>query len=412
MSHSNKAIGALHGTRVLDLSRVLAGPWASQLLADYGAEVIKVERPAGGDDTRGWGPPWLETPGDQADKDSAYFLSANRNKRSLTVNLASTDGQKIIRDLAAKSDVLIENFRVGTLTRFGLDFASLHKLNPRLIFCSITAYGQVGSRSEQPGYDAMIQASAGLMSITGEADDAGGRPQKVGVAIADIMAGMYAVTAILAALAARSRDGVGQHIDLALYDSQVAWLANQNMNHLIGSVIPQRHGNAHPNIVPYQDFRTADGYLMLAVGNDRQFADCVRVLGCAELGDDERFRDNSARVLHREELVALLAEKFLAANTAQWLARLAKSNVPAGPINNIAEVFAESYAEERQLKRTLQHAEAGDIPTVANPVRFSATPVQYNFAPPMLGEHTNEILQHELDYTADEIDALAAAGAI
>lgn len=412
MSHSNKAVGALHGTRVLDLSRVLAGPWASQLLADYGAEVIKVERPAGGDDTRGWGPPWLETPSDQADKDSAYFLSANRNKRSLTVNLASTDGQKIIRDLAAKSDVLIENFRVGTLARFGLDFASLYKLNPRLIFCSITAYGQVGSRSEQPGYDAMIQASAGLMSITGEADDAGGRPQKVGVAIADIMAGMYAVTAILAALAARSRDGVGQHIDLALYDSQVAWLANQNMNHLIGAVIPQRHGNAHPNIVPYQDFRTADGYLMLAVGNDRQFADCVRVLGCAELVDDERFRDNSARVLHREELVALLAEKFLAANTAQWLARLAKSNVPAGPINNIAEVFAESYAEERQLKRTLQHAEAGDIPTVANPVRFSATPVQYNFAPPMLGEHTNEILQHELDYTADEIDALAAAGAI
>ena len=412
MAQSNKAVGALQGTRVLDLSRVLAGPWASQLLADYGAEVIKVERPAAGDDTRGWGPPWLETPGYQADKDSAYFLSANRNKRSLTVNLASKAGQKIIRDLAAKSDVVIENFKVGTLARFGLDFSSLHELNPQLIFCSITAYGQTGSRSEQPGYDAMIQASAGLMSITGEADDAGGRPQKVGVAIADIMAGMYAVTAILAAMAARSRDGIGQHIDLALYDSQVAWLANQNMNHLIGSVVPERHGNAHPNIVPYQDFRTADGYLMLAVGNDRQFADCVRVLGCARLADDERFCNNSSRVSNREDLVALLAEKFSGASTAHWLAKLSESSVPAGPINNIAEVFAEPYAEERQLKRTLQHTGAGDILTVANPVRFSATPVQYNFAPPMLGEHTNEILQHELGYSQDEIDALAAAAVI
>jgi crotonobetainyl-CoA:carnitine CoA-transferase CaiB-like acyl-CoA transferase len=412
MAHSNTAVGALQGTRVLDLSRVLAGPWASQLLADYGAEVIKVERPAGGDDTRGWGPPWLETPGDQADEDSAYFLSANRNKRSLTVNLASRAGQKIIRDLAAESDVLIENFKVGTLARFGLDFASLHAINPQLIFCSITAYGQTGSRSDQPGYDAMIQASAGLMSITGEPDDAGGRPQKVGVAIADIMAGMYAVTAILAAMAARSRDGTGQHIDIALYDSQVAWLANQNMNHLIGSIVPQRHGNAHPNIVPYQDFRTADGYLMLAVGNERQFADCVRVLGCAGLAEDERFCNNPSRVLHREELVALLAEKFSAQSTAHWLAKLSEGNVPAGPINNIAEVFSEPYAEERQLKRTLQHSEAGDILTVANPVRFSATPVQYYFAPPTLGEHTNEILQRELGYTQDEIEVLAAAGAI
>ncbi len=412
MSRSNKAVGALHGTRVLDLSRVLAGPWASQLLADYGADVIKVERPGSGDDTRGWGPPWLETPGDQEARDSAYFLAANRNKRSLTVNLASEDGAKIIRDLAAKSDVIIENFKVGSLTRFGLDFASLHELNPRLIYCSITAYGQTGSRSQRPGYDAMIQASAGLMSITGEADDAGGRPQKVGVAIADIMAGMYAVTAILAAMAARSGDGGGQHIDLALYDSQVAWLANQNMNHLIGAVVPQRHGNAHPNIVPYQDFRTADGCLMLAIGNDRQFADCVSVLGCAQFAGDDRFRNNPARVAHRKELVALLAEKFVSASTAHWLDRLAEKNVPAGPINDIAEVFAEPYAEERHLKITLQHTRAGDLPTVANPVRFSATPVQYKFAPPTLGEHTNEILRHELGYTQDKINALAEAGAI
>jgi len=412
MTNSKNEIGALHGTRVLDLSRILAGPWASQLLADYGADVIKVERPVSGDDTRGWGPPWLETPGDERDQDSAYFLSANRNKRSLTANLASKAGQKIIRDLAANSDVLIENFKVGTLARFGLDFATLHELNPQLIYCSITAYGQSGSRSAQPGYDAMIQASAGLMSVTGEADGNGGKPQKVGVAIADIMAGMYAVTAILAAMAARSRDGIGQHIDLALYDSQVAWLANQNMNHLIGSVVPTRHGNAHPNIVPYQDFETADGYLMLAVGNDRQFADCVRVLGCAALADDARFRTNSARVAHREELIALLAEKFLASSTAHWLATLSGSNIPAGPINNIAEVFAEPYAEERQLVRNLQHAEAGEIPTVANPVRFSATPVQYVFAPPSLGQHTNEILRHELGYTQDEVEALANAGAV
>jgi len=250
------------------------------------------------------------------------------------------------------------------------------------------------------------------MSVTGEADDEGGRPQKVGVAIADIMAGMYAVTAILAAMSARHRDGIGQHIDLALYDSQVAWLANQNMNHLVGSVVPARRGNAHPNIAPYQDFRTGDGYLMLAVGNDRQFGDCVSVLDCAELASDARFVTNSARVAHRHELVPLLAEKFLAASTAHWLTMLSESNVPAGPINNIAEVFAEPYAEERQLVRKLQHAVAGDIPTVANPVRFSATPVQYKFAPPMLGEHTNEILRHELGYTQHAIEALAAAGAI
>ena len=403
--------GPLHGLRVLDLSRVLAGPWASQLLGDYGATIIKVERPGSGDDTRHWGPPWLGNQ-DGGRADSAYFLSTNRNKYSLTVNLQHPEGQKIIRELAASCDVLIENFRVGTLGRCGLDYASLNEINPRLVYCSISAYGQTGSRADKPGYDAMMQASGGLMSITGPTDAEGGSPQKVGVAISDIMAGMYATTAILAALASRSAGGAGQHIDLALYDCQVAWLANQNMNYLVGGMVPGRQGTAHPNIVPDQVFATADGHLMLAVGNERQFKGCVEALGCAELAGDPRYASNAARIENRQSLVDALAARFLTEDTGYWLEKLDASGVPVGPINTIADIFTDPYAEERRLVLHMQHMLAGEIPTVANPVRFSATPVEYSLAPPTLGQHTAEILENELHYTPQEIAALFRDGAI
>lgn len=404
--------GPLEGLKVLDMSRVLAGPWAGQLLADYGADVLKIERPQVGDDTRSWGPPWLEPLDDDSNADAAYFLAANRNKRSLTVNLSSEQGQKIIRELAMNSDVLLENFRVGTLQRFGLDYSSLRTVNPKLIYCSISAYGQTGSRSHLPGYDAIMQASAGLMSITGAADSEGGSPQKVGVAISDIMAGMYAVTAILAALAARERDGEGQQVDLALYDSQVAWLANQNMNYLVSGAVPQRIGTAHPSIVPYQAFRTADAHLMLAVGNDAQFKSCADCIGRPELAGDQRFSSNERRVRHRDELVAMLAERFLQEDLEYWLTRLGERGVPAGPVNSIADIFDEPYAAEKEFCHTLPHATAGDIPTVANPVNFSSTPVRYTRAPPILGQHTREILEQELGYSDDEIDALYASGVL
>jgi crotonobetainyl-CoA:carnitine CoA-transferase CaiB-like acyl-CoA transferase len=404
--------GPLHGIRVLDLTRVLAGPWASQILADFGAEVVKVERPGSGDDTRSWGPPWLNDQEGHATSDSAYYLAANRNKRSITVDMSVPAGADIVRRLAANSDVVMENYRVGTLQKFGLDYPALERLNPALVFCSITAYGQTGSRADQPGYDAMMQASGGLMSITGAADEDGGSPQKVGVAIADIMAGMYAASAILAALIAVRESGAGQQIDVPLYDTQVAWLANQNMNYLVGGVTPGRLGTAHPNLVPYQAFPTADGHLMLAVGNDRQFRACAECVGIPSLADDERFADNASRVLHRNELVGLLSHGFSAKNTEYWLDKLAQFGVPAGPINSIADVFSDRYASERQLARKVRHASAGDIPTVANPVRFSATPVTYRNAPPLLGEHTAEILSKDLGFSDDEIEALADAGAI
>ena len=411
-SSSGVSGGALAKIRVLDLSRVLAGPWASQLLADYGADVIKVEQPGKGDDTRAWGPPWLKDDERNETSDSAYFLSTNRNKRSLTVNLAHPDGSRIVRDLAEQCDVVIENFRVGTLKRFGLDYESLSALNPGLIYCSISAYGQSGSRSGRPGYDAMIQASGGLMSITGAADEEGGSPQKVGVAIADIMAGMYATTAVLAALVARDDRGEGQHIDVPLYDSQVAWLANQNMNYLVGGLVPGRQGTGHPNIVPYQTFATADGHLSLAVGNDRQFRSCMECLGLEALSEDPRFSDNASRVANRDVLVPLIAEKFREQPSASWLSRLGASGVPAGPINSIEDVFTEEYAAERQLVRRLSRSGADDIPTVSNPVRFSATPVSYRIAPPALGAHTHAILTTELGYSEEQIIALYESGAI
>ena len=390
----------LTNIRVLDMSRILAGPWAGQLLGDYGADVIKIEKPLSGDDTRHWGPPWLDG---NAGGESAYFLSANRNKRSVTIDISLRAGQQVIRDLAKQADVLLENYKVGTLSRYGLGPDDLLDENPELIYCSISAFGQSGSRAQQPGYDAMIQASAGLMSITGDAD-AG--PQKVGVAISDIMAGMYAATAVLAALNSRVVTGKGQHIDVPLYDSQVAWLANQNMNFLIGGETPERMGTAHPNLVPYQVFATLDGSLMLTVGNDLQFADCCTVLGMPELARDSRFSSMSRRIRHREELIALLEAKFKERNTTTWLDSLQERGVPASAVNDIAEVLTNEHAAERELVRYMRNSRGAEIPLVANPVEFQHTPVSYRTAPPLLGEHTHEVLQQWLGYSDEHINAL------
>lgn len=402
------ADGPLAGIRVLDLSRVLAGPWASQLLGDFGADVVKVERPGSGDDTRRWGPPWLG--GD--DGESAYFLSTNRNKRSITIDLKNADGRRVLRELASKTDVLIENFRAGTLASLGLDNDALRAGNPGLVICTISAYGSDSSHANQPGYDAMIQASAGLMSITGAPDDQGGGPQKVGVAVADIMAGMYAATAIIAAVAARQKTGRGDDIEVPLYDSQVAWLANQAMNYLVGGVVPERRGTAHPNIVPYQAFATSDGHLMLAVGTDRQFADCVRAIGAPSLAEDPDFLTNAARVRHRERLIAELGQLFRKRPTAYWIESLSGADVPCGPINRLDEVFGSGYAEERGLVQRLQHPLSPSLPTVANPVRFAEHAVDYRRAPPMLGQHSDEVLREWLGYSAESIQELKNAGAL
>ena len=404
--------GPLEGITVLDLSRVLAGPWAAQLLGDYGADVIKVERPGSGDDTRQWGPPWLRDADGKETRESAYFLAANRNKRSVTVDVSHPSGQRVLRELVGRSDVLIENFRVGTLARFGLDWETLREPNPALVYCSISAYGQNGARAAESGYDAMMQASAGLMSITGAPDEEGGTPQKVGVAICDIMAGMYAATAILAALRVRDRTGSGQHIDVPLFDSQVAWLANQGMNYLVSGEVPQRLGTAHPNIVPYQAFATSDGYLMLAVGNDRQFQALAQCLGCPQLADSSAYASNTARVENRRELVAILASRFAGGTTNEWLEKLLSHRIPAGLINDLAQVFSSRQAQDAELVRYLPHPAAHSTPTIANPARFSATPVQYDRAPPLLGQHTAELLRDELGYTNSEIAALRQEGAI
>ena len=397
--------GALKNIRVLDMSRVLAGPWAGQLLGDYGADVVKIERPGQGDDTRHWGPPWLGS-------ESAYFLSTNRNKRSVTVDISTLRGQQVIRELAGTADVLIENFRTGTLQRYNLDPAELRSENPGLVVCSISAFGQSGSRATQPGYDAMIQASGGLMSITGPPDEEGGGPQKVGVAIADIMAGMYATTAVLAALHARSSTGKGQYIDVPLYDSQVAWLANQNMNFLVGGTVPGRMGTAHPNLVPYQAFATGDGNLMLAVGNDRQFRACAATVGKPELSDDPRYADNASRIENRAGLIDCLQAQLYEKTTSEWLAAFAEHGVPAGPINDIGEVLGNTHAQERKLVRRIENAAGESVPMVANPVDFDATPVCYEKAPPLLGEHTDEVLREWLGYSADMIAVLRNEDAI
>ncbi len=389
---------ALSHLRVLDLSRVLAGPWASQLLADLGAEVIKIEKPGCGDDTRAWGPPWLADGDDQAARDSAYFLCTNRNKRSLTVDIAHPAGQAIVRELAADADVVIENFKVGGLAAYGLDYPSLRALNPQLVYCSITGFGQDGPYATRAGYDFLIQGMGGLMSLTGTPDgEPGAGPQKVGVALTDILTGLYAGNAILAALAHRDRDGFrrgeGQHIDLALLDVQVACLANQAMNYLVSGTPPRRMGNAHPNIVPYQDFPTADGDMILAIGNDGQFARFCAIAGHPEWASDPRFASNAARVRHRGELIPLLRQATVQRSTAEWIAALEGAAVPCGPINDLAGVFADPQVRARGLRIDLPHAGGGSAPQVACPIRLSATPVVYRQAPPRLGEDTEALLR-------------------
>ena len=387
------------------MSRVLAGPWAGQLLGDYGADVVKIERPGQGDDTRKWGPPWLGS-------ESAYFLSTNRNKRSVTVDISTERGQQLVRELAGKADVLLENFRTGTLRRYKLDPADLMHDNPGLVVCSISAFGQTGTRAQEPGYDAMIQASAGLMSITGPPDDNGGGPQKVGVAVADIMAGMYATTAVLAALNARTETGKGQYIDVPLYDSQVAWLANQAMNYLVGGTVPGRMGTAHPNLAPYQAFATRDGNLMLAVGNDRQFRVCAAIVGRPELADDPRYADNASRIENRAGLIDALQASLLEKTTREWLDAFAAGSVPAGPINDIGDVLSNAHARERELVRRIDNGAGESVPFVSNPVDFGDTPVCYRRAPPLLGEHTDEVLQEWLGYSAEMIAVLRNEDAI
>ena len=405
--------GALADIRVLDLSRVLAGPWAGQILADLGAEVIKVERPGSGDDTRQWGPPFLKDAEGRDTSEAAYYLCANRNKQSLTVDFTRPEGQRIVRALAAQSDILMENFKVGGLAAYGLDYDSLKVINPRLIYCSITGFGQDGPYAQRAGYDFMIQGLGGLMSLTGRAEgEEGAGPVKVGVALADVLTGLYASTAVLAALNHRERYGEGQYIDLALLDVQVACLANQALNYLTTGVAPRRLGNAHPNIVPYQDFPTADGDFILAVGNDGQFRRFCVIAGHPEWAEDERFASNRGRVVHRAELVPLIRQVTVFRTTAEWLAVLEPAGVPCGPVNDLAQMFADPQVLARGLRIELPHPLAGRVPLVASPIRLSATPVEYRLAPPLLGEHTEQILGELLGLDAERIAALRRTGVI
>ncbi|MDR2837683.1 MAG: CoA transferase [Azonexus sp.] len=399
--------------RVLDLSRVLAGPWAGQLLADLGADVIKVERPGAGDDTRSWGPPWLKDEQGETTAIAAYYLCANRNKRSITIDITRPEGQELVKQLAAQSDVVLENFKVGGLKQYGLDYDGLRAVNPRLVYCSITGFGQDGPYAPRAGYDFLIQGLGGLMSITGRPDgEEGGGPIKVGVALTDILTGLYAANAVLAALAWREKSGAGQYIDLALLDVQIACLANQAMNYLATGQSPQRLGNAHPNIVPYQDFPTADGYMILAIGNDGQFARFCAEAGAPELAADARYATNRARVENRDSLIPLLKKYTIERRTADWIAALEAKAVPCGPINTLADVFADPQVQSRGLKVTLPHPLVGSIPQVANPMRLSATPVDYRLPPPMLGEHTADVLAGTLGMDAAAIAHLRAEGVI
>ncbi|CAM3406539.1 CaiB/BaiF CoA transferase family protein [Halomonas lysinitropha] len=403
--------GPLEGITVLDMSRVLAGPWAGQLLADLGARVIKIEHPKRGDDTRGWGPPWLaehlEKGQDDAERVAAYFLCANRGKQSLAVDIATEGGQELVRSLAKGADILLENFKVGGLARYGLDYASLRAINPRLIGCSVTGFGQDGPYAHRAGYDFMIQAMGGLMSLSGEPD---GMPMKTGVAITDVMTGLYAAVGVLAALQERARTGRGQHIDLALLDVQVATLANQALNALVEGQSPQRHGNAHPNIVPYQAFACADGHLVLTVGNDTQFTRFADMLGHPEWAEDPAYATNAARVGNREVLVSLIQPILLERDRDDWLNEMEARGIPAGPINTLTEVFDDPQVRHRGLRRTLPSGDL-EVPQVANPLRFDGKSATSEVAPPRLGQDSDAILA-EMGLTRDDIARLRRAGVV
>ena len=401
-SQSHKAaepprLAPLAGIRVLDLSRVLAGPFCTQNLADLGADVIKVERPKLGDDTRAWAPPYLRDEAGNDTKEAAYYLSTNRNKRSIEIDLASEAGIELVKELAKHCDILVENFKVGGLKQYGLDYESMKEAYPTLIYCSITGFGQTGPYAERPGYDFMIQGMGGLMSITGERDDLpGGGPQKAGVAVTDIITGMYASVAILAAIQERQRSGLGQHLDIALLDCHIAMLANQNLNYMTSGVAPTRAGNAHQNVVPYQVFKTSDGFMIVAVGNDSQFRAFCTSLGIAHFGADPKFATNQARIIHRAELIPLLEAIMAGGERDDWIAKLEAVGVPCGPIQTIDQVFAHPQVIARDIWKNIPHPTGGSSPTTASPMNFSATPVQYRRAAPTLGQHTDEVLSEIL----------------
>ena len=404
--------GPLSHIRVLDLSRIMAGPWASQVLADLGADVIKVERPGAGDDTRSWGPPFLKNADGSESRDAGYFLSANRGKRSLTLSLDKPEGQRIVKLLAARSDILLENYKVGTLKRYGLDADSLRKVNPRLIYCSVTGFGQDGPRRDQAAYDFAIQAMGGLMSITGERDDRpGGGPQKVGVPIVDIMTGMYAAVAMLAALARREQSGHGETIDIAMLDVQLGFLANQAMNHLLSGKAPQRSGNAHPNIQPQDVFPCRDGKLVIVVGNDGQFMKFCEVLGRPEWAADARFVTNPERIRNLAVLNSMIVAELAKRDRAHWVAAFEAAGVPCGPINSIPEAFADPQAKHRGMRFDLARAAGVRLPQVASPMRFAEAPLKHEVPPPELGQHTQQILM-EIDYKKEQIEELKGKGVI
>ncbi len=396
----------LSHVRVLDLSRVLAGPWATQNLADLGAEVIKVERPGSGDDTRSWGPPYLTDADGNTTTEAAYFLGINRSKRSITIDISQPRGQALIRRMAEQSDVIVENYKVGTLARYGLDYESMRKINPRIIYCSITGFGQDGPYADRPAYDFLIQGMSGLMSITGErADRPGGGPMKVGIPIADLMTGLYAAIAILGALSHRDKTGVGQNIDLALLDVQIAVMTGRNLGYFVTGQVPQANGNEHPNIVPQTVFPCRDGHLILVVGNDSQFVKLCEVLGCTDMATDARFATNPQRVVNRDELNARVIESLMQHDLSHWIALLETAGVPCGPINTVAQVFDDPQVRHRGLKMHMTHPLAGNVPLVANPIKYSATPITYRSAPPTLGQHTDAILD-ALGLPANEIAEL------